>query len=170
MSIKMSIKLVGAILCLLILFVPLARADETTEAFTVYTDKQDYLVGEAVNVYVKAEAIDPNQTITVTDIVVYDPNNLSVAEWHDLSIMLTDTVMIEYVGTVIATSEGEYTVSAKATGCPWILRAIWRFFCRWWQWQRNVIPEYPFGTVAAMAAFFAATGLYVSRKKHRVKK
>jgi len=168
MSIKASIKLLSAALCFLILFVTLASADGTTESFIVYTDKQDYIVGEAVNVYVKAEAIDPNQTITVTDVIVYDPNNLSVAEWHNLSIVLANTVTTEYVGTIIATSEGEYSVSAKATGCPWILRAIWRFFC-WW-WRRNVIPEYPFGTIAAMAAFFGATVLYVSRKKHRVEK
>jgi hypothetical protein len=152
---------------LLILFVPLARADETTEVFTVYTDKQSYLVGEAVNIYVKAEAIDPNQTITVTDVIVHDPGNSSVAEWHNISIVLTDTTTPEYVGTVIATSEGEYTVSAEATGCLWTLWAICRFFCRRWC---NVIPEYPFGTIAAMAAFFGATGLYVSRKKYRVKK
>jgi len=168
MLIKMSIKLVCAALCLLVLFVPLASADETTESFIVYTDKKDYIVGEPVNIYVKAEAIDPNQTITITDVVVYDPNNLSVAEWHNISIVLTNTTTPEYVGTVIAASEGEYTVSAKATGCPWILWAIWRFFCRWW--RSNVIPEYPFGTIAAMAAFFGATGLYFSRKKHRVKK
>ena len=168
MLIKMSIKLVCAALCLLVLFVPLASADETTESFIVYTDKQNCVVGEPVTIYVKAEAIDLNQTITITDVVVYDPNNLSVAEWHNISIVLTNTTTPEYVGTVIAASEGEYTVSAKATGCPWILWAIWRFFCRWW--RRNVIPEYPFGTIAAMAAFFGATGLYVSRKKHRVKK
>jgi hypothetical protein len=169
MSIKTPIKLFSATLCLLILLVPLASADETTESFTVYTDKQEYLIGEAVNIYVKAEAIDPNETITITDVIVYDPNNSSVAEWHNLSIVLTDTTTTEYVGTVIATSEGEYTVSAKATGCLWFLWAMWFFFCRCWRW-RNVIPEYPFGTIAAMAAFFGATGLYVSRKKHRVKK
>ena len=168
MSIKMSIKLVSATLCLLVLFVPLASADETTESFTVYTDKQDYVVGEAVNVYVKAEAIDPNQTITITDVVVYDPNNSSVAEWHSISIVLTDTTTPQYVGTVIATSEGEYTVSAKATGCLWFLWGCCHFFC--WKWKCKVIPEYPFGTIAAVAAFFGATGLYVSRKKHRVKK
>jgi len=168
MSIKMAIRLVSAALCLLILFVPLASADETTESFTVYTDKQDYIVGEPIHIYVKAEAIDPNQTITVTDVIIYDPNNSSIAEWHNLSIVLTDTTTIEYVGTVIATSEGEYTVSATATGCPWFLWTIWRFFCRWW--RRNVIPEIPFGTIAAMTAFFGATGLYVFGKRHRVKK
>jgi hypothetical protein len=168
MSIKTSIKLASAALCLLILVVPLVCADETTEAFTVYTDKQDYIVGEAINIYVKAEAIDPNQTITVTDVIAYDPTNSSIAEWHNLSIVLTATATPEYVGTVIATSEGEYTVSAKATGCPWFLWARWRFFC-WW-WRCNVVPEYPFGTIAAMAAFFGATGLYATRKKYRMKK
>jgi len=168
MLIKMSIKLVCAALCLLVLFVPLASADETTKSFIVYTNKKDYVVGEPVNIYVKAETMDPNHTITVTDVIVYDPNNVSVAEWHNISIVLTNTTTPEYVGTVIATSEGEYTVSAEATGCLWILRAIWRFFCRWW--QRNVIPEIPFGTIAAMTAFFGATGLYVFGKRHRVKK
>ncbi|MGQ9460590.1 MAG: hypothetical protein ACUVRA_05115 [Candidatus Bathyarchaeaceae archaeon] len=166
MSIKTAIKLASAVLCLLILFVPLASADETTKSFIVYTEKKDYVIGEPVNIYVKAEAMDPNHTITVTDVIVYDPNNMSVAEWHNLSIVLTDTTTIKYVGTVIATSEGEYIVSAEATGC--ILRAIWRFFC-WW-WRRNVIPEIPFGTLAAMTAFFGATGLYVFGKKQRVKK
>lgn len=171
MSIKKSIKLASLALCLLILLVPLAGADETTESFIVYTDKQEYVIGEAINIYVKAEAIDPNQTITVTDVIVYDPNNVSIAEWHDLSIVLTNTTTPEYVGTVIATSEGEHTVSATATGCPWFLWAWWRFFCWWWhrQWKRNVVPEYPFGTIAAMVAFFGAAGLYISRKKHRAK-
>ena len=168
MSVKTPIKLVSTVLCLLFLFVPLASADETTESFIVYTDKENYIIGEAINIYVKAEAIDPNQTITIHDVIVYDPNNSSVAEWYNLSIVLTDTIKSEYVGTVIATSEGKYTVSAKATGCPWVLWAIWFFFCRCW--HRNVIPEYPLGTIAAMAAFFGATGLYISRKKHAVKK
>jgi hypothetical protein len=151
------------------LLVPLASADETTESFLVYTDKTEYLAGEAVNIYVKAEAIDPNQTITVHDVIVYDPNNSSIAEWHNLNIVLEDTTTIKYVGTIIATAEGVYTVSAKATGCPWCLWAIFWFFCRC-HWHRNVIPEYPFGTIAAMAAFFGATTLYVYRKKNRVKK
>jgi hypothetical protein len=168
MSIKLPIKLASAALCLLILFVPLVSADATTESFTVYTDKNEYLTGEAVNIYVKAEAIDPNQNITVHDVIVYDPNNSSVAEWYNLNIVLEDTTTITYVGTVIATSEGQYTVSAKATGCPWFLWAIFCFICRC-RWHRNVVPEYPLGTMAAMAAFFGATALYISRKKKRVK-
>jgi hypothetical protein len=168
-SMKTSIKLVSVALCLLMMLVPLASADETTESFIVFTDKSEYLTGEAVNIYVKAEAIDPNQTITVHDVIVYDPNNISVAEWNDLNVVLEDTTTIKYVGTVIATAEGEYKVSAKATGCPWWLWAWFWFFCRC-RWRRNVVPEYPFGTIAAMAAFFGATALYVSRKKNRVKK
>jgi len=168
MSLQNSIKLVSAALCLLILFVPLASADETTESFLVFTDKEDYLVGEAVNIYVKAEAIDPNQTITVSDVIVYDPNNSSIMEWHNLTIVLEDTDTIKYVGTVIATSEGEYTVSAKATGCPWFLWAFFWFFCRC-RWRSNVVPEYPFGTIAAMGAFLGATALYMSKKRRQVK-
>lgn len=169
MSIKTSIKLASAALCLLVLLaIPLARADATTESFTVYTDKQNYMVGEPVNIYVKANSIDPNQTITVTDVIVYDPNNSSVAEWHNISIMLTNTTTPEYVGSFIATVEGTYTVSANATGCPWLLLAIWHFFCVFF--KPTVAPEYPFGTIAAMAAFFGAAGLYATRKKYRMKK
>ena len=169
MSMKKSIKLVSVALCLLVVLVPLVRADATTESFVIFTDKSSYLVGEAVNIYVKAEAIDPNQTITVHDVIVYDPDNSSVAEWYDLDIVLEDTTTIKYVGTVIATSEGEYSVSAKATGCPWFLWAFFWFFCRC-RWDNNTIPEYPLGTMAAMAAFIGATVLYVSRKKKLAQK
>jgi hypothetical protein len=172
MRIKKSVKLASAALCLLILLVPLAGADETTESFIVYTEKEEYVIGEPVNIYVRAEAIDPNQTITVTDVIVYDPSNVSIIEWHNISIVLTDTTTPEYVGTVIATTEGEYTVIANATGCPWFIIRWCRFFCWWWSrcWKRNVIPEYPFGTIAAMVAFFGAAGLYVSRRKYRLRR
>ena len=149
------------------LLVPLVSADATTESFTIFTDKNEYLAGEAVNIYVKAEAIDPNQTITVHDVIVYDQNNASVAEWYDLDIVLEDTTTIKYVGTVIATTEGQYMVSAKATGCPWFLWAWFWFFCRC-GWNNNTIPEYPLGTIAAMVAFLGATVLYSSQKKRRV--
>ncbi|MGQ9538275.1 MAG: hypothetical protein ACUVTE_01620, partial [Candidatus Bathycorpusculaceae bacterium] len=102
---------------MMILAVPLAMADESTESFIVYTDKEEYLAGEIVRIYVKAEAIDPNQTITVTDIVVYDPANNTVAEWHNLTIVLTDTETAVYVGYVVAETEGVYMVYATATGC-----------------------------------------------------
>lgn len=168
MSMKASIKVVSVALCLLMLLVPLASADETTESFVIFTDKSEYLTGEAVNIYVKAEAIDPNQTITVHDVIVYDPTNTSIVEWYDLDIVLEDTTTIKYVGTVIATSEGSYTVSAKATGCPWFLWAWFWFFCRC-RWNNHTIPEYPLGTIAAIAAFLGATVLYMSMKRKRAK-
>jgi hypothetical protein len=163
----MKIKAIGLALCLLVFFIPLVRADETTESFTVYTERTNYLVGELVNVYVRAEAIDPNQTITVTDVTVYSPENSSVAAWHDISIELTDTVTPQYVGTAVATSEGEYTVSANATGCPWILLAIWRFFCRR---PQNVVPEVPFGTSVASIAMIIGLVAYVAVPRLRRKK
>jgi hypothetical protein len=182
----MSIKWVCVVLVLLILLVPLSlvKAEESTEPFNVYTNKQDYIVGEPIDIYVKANALEPNQTITVADIIVYDPTNSSFAEWHDLSIVLTSTTTI-HVATLIATTEGTYTVNATAvldapstimgngggtfvqSGLPprlgWILRAIWRFFCRFW--RPNVIPEYPFGTIVATVAFLGATGLHLARKR-----
>jgi hypothetical protein len=150
-------------LCTLILAVPLAMADSSTESFSVYTDKEEYLVGEAINIYVIANAIDPNETITVTDVIVYDPANVSVAEWHNLTIVLTDTTTPAYVGTITAESEGRYTIAAKATGCPWFLWAIWWFICCWW--RNKVIPEVP-GTVIASLVVMGATALYAVRKKH----
>jgi hypothetical protein len=138
-------------------------ADASTESFSIYTDKEEYLVGEAVNIFVKANAIDPNETITITDVVTYDPANISVAEWHNISIVLPDTTTIAYVGTIIAESEGEYAVSAEATGCAWRLHARWWFRC--WFWRNHVVPEVPFGTVIAMLTFLGATGFYVVRKK-----
>lgn len=153
-----------ALLCVMILAIPLVAADETTESFTVYTDKEEYLVGEVALIYVKANSIDPNQTITVTDIIVYDPANNTVAEWHNLSVVLTDTATPVYVGSIMTQSEGSFTVSAEATGCPWILRAFWWFFC-WKFWKPHVIPEIPFGTVIALTTLLGATGLYIQHKK-----
>jgi hypothetical protein len=149
---------------MLILVVPLAaHADQTTESFTVFTEKSQYYVGDVINIYVKANSLDPNQTITVTDVVVYDPTNVSVAEWHSLAIALVDNTTIQYVGTIIAESEGQYTVAANATGCPWSLHAIWWFTCQFF--HRNTVPELPFGSIAAALAFAGATGLYVTRKR-----
>lgn len=153
-----------------LLLVPLARADGTAESFIVYTDKTDYLAGEPINIYVKAQAIDPGQNITVTDVVVYDPSYSIVAEWHSLSIVLTSTTTPELVGTLTATIEGNYTVQAEATGCPFILRAIFWFFLRWLHSPTNTVPEVPFGTIAAAAALLGATTLYLTRKRYRIKK
>jgi len=154
---------VSACLFILILLVPLAAAGETTESFTVFTEKEQYYVGEAVNICVRANSIDPNQTITVTDVIVYDPTNVSVAEWHNLSIVLSDTTTIKYVGTVIAKSEGQYTVTANATGCPWTLRAIWLFICQFF--CGNKVPELPFGSITATLGLVCATGLYLTKKR-----
>ena len=155
--------LVSAILCLSILFIYSAYADETTESFTVYTDKQIYIEGEPVNIYVKANSIDPGQNITVTDVIVNNPENKTVTEWHDLSIVLTDTTQTITVGTVIATTEGNYTIYAEATGCLWRLRCWW-FFC----WRHPfVIPEYPFGTITALAVIFGALALNTVRKRQK---
>jgi len=150
-----------------ILAIPTVIADETTESFTVYTDKNEYLLGEIVRIYVKANAIDPNQTITVTDIIVYDPANNTVAEWHNLSIVLTDITTSVYVDSITAEVEGTYTVYAEGTGCPWRLWFFWWFFCRRCRWPR-VVPEVPFGTVIALVALVGATGLYIQRKKRRI--
>lgn len=152
----------------LILAIPLAMSDECTESFSIYTDKEEYLVGEAVNIYVKANAIDPNETIIVTDVVIFDPANITVKEWHNLTVILPDTIAPAYVGTIFAESEGIYTVSAGAWGGRWRLWARWWFIIRWF-WHRKVIPEVPFGTVIAMMSLVGATGLYAVRKKTRKK-
>ena len=154
-------------LCLTILAVPFAMAEEPPESFIVFTDKEEYLVGEIVRIYVKAEAIEPNQTITVNTIIVYDPANNTVVEWHDLGIVLNDTETVVYVGCVVAEMEGTYTVYAEGTGCPWILWFIWWFFCRRFL-RRNVVPEVPLGTIAALATLVGATGLYIKRRKNNL--
>jgi len=166
MSARASIILLGLLLLSLSPFITIASADETTESFTIYTDKEEYLLGEIVEIYVKAEAIDPGQNITVTDVIVYDPNNITIAEWHNTTIVLTDTTNPKYVGRVIATSEGKYTVHAKATGCPWFLWALWFFLCWWWE-KTHVIPEIPYGTLAASASMILAVITYAAASKRR---
>jgi hypothetical protein len=166
---------------MLILSVPLVIADESTESFSVYTERKEYIVGEVINIYAKANTIGPGQTIMVTDVVVYDSANMSVAEWRNLSIVLTDTTTQSHVGTIVVESEGGYTVSAVgtvmeessggstggmlATGYRWILRAMWCFICRFF--KPHVIPEVPFGTIASVMSFLGATGFYVTRKFKR---
>jgi hypothetical protein len=170
MQTKRSLILIfSVILYLSAMLVCPARADETTESFTVYTEKQVYMEGEQVNIYVKADSIDPGQNITVTDVIVYDPRNSIVAEWHNISVTLMDTTHTEYVGTLTAMLEGTYTVYAEATGCPWRIPGWWFFFC----WCHNchhdhVIPEYPLGTIMAMATVFGALAFYTVRKSHKV--
>jgi len=149
----MSKKWAGLILLSFLLLLPLANAEPTEESFSVYTDKPGYQVGDAVNIYVKANAIDPNQTITVTDVIVYDPSNLSVAEWHNLSIIFMDTTTPSHVGSFTVASPGNYTIQAKATGCPCILFAIFWFIC--WLYH-HVIPEYPLGPLMGVLACITA--------------
>jgi hypothetical protein len=156
--------IIGACLYLLILVVPIvAHADQTTESFTVFTDKSQYYVGDPVNVYVQANSIDPNNTITVTAVVVYDPTNVSVAQWDNLTITLANNTTIQYVGTVFAETQGQYTVTANATGCPWTLHARCCFTCQYY--HGNTVPELPFGSIVATLAFAGATGLYITRKR-----
>jgi hypothetical protein len=165
---KKMIMIIVVALCLLVAFLPLVKADSTSESFTVFTERSQYLVGETINVFVKAEAIDPNQTITVTDVVVFDPNNASVAEWHNTSIVLTYVGEQQYVGSVVGTLQGEYTVSANATGCLWILRCFWHFFCI--IPIHHVVPEVPIGTIAASASMILALGAYVAVPRLRRKR
>jgi hypothetical protein len=167
------------VMCLfaITLAAPLAKANETVEPFSVYTDKTEYLVGEVINIYVKANTVDANETITVTSVAVFDPSNASVAEWNDLSIALTTAPT--FVGRIIAESEGSYTVSAEAMVEPasgisavtgvagrrwWIWRVIWRFIIRFF--HPKVVPEVPVGTIVAMIGFVGATGLYVVKRKN----
>ena len=173
MSIKIA-GLVGVAICLLALSVPLVMADGhrdggIPESFSVYTDKPDYEVGETVTIYVKADYINRGEVITVTDVIVYDPNNSPVAQWQGISIVLTDTTTPKIVGTFAAPVEGFYTVEASGTGCPLILRCSWRFHCRP-RVPINVVPEFPFGTIAGATVFLGATGLYITRKKRLVEK
>jgi hypothetical protein len=164
----MSIRLGGLTLGLLLLLIPLARVYANSESFSIFTDKQDYVVGEPIIVYVKANSIDPNQTITVTVVVVYDPSNITIAKWQNISIVLTDTITTETVGTLTAPVEGSYTVDANATGCAFILHSCWHFCCHCW--CPKTVPDFPLGTIGAMAALFGATGIYITRKKYRIKK
>jgi len=121
-----------------LIFASVVNAHEE-ESFIVYTDKDEYLIGEIVNVFAKATTLLPNGTITVTSVTVYDPLNNTVAEWDDLSIVLSDTETEVFVGSLRALEAGPYTVNATATGC--ILRCLWKFFC--WSQMRNIkiVPE-----------------------------
>lgn len=168
MQTKRTIVILSVILSLSIILIYPAYADEKTESFTVYTEKQVYIEGEQVNIYVKANSIDPGQNITLTDVFVYDPENSIAIEWHNMSIVLTDTTQTEYVGTFFANTEGNYTIYAEATGCPWIIRCWW-FFC-WNRPPNHVVPESPFGTITAMAAMFGAFVLATARKRHNLLK
>ena len=128
---------------LAVMFVSLLSASfvnaHEQESFIVYTDKDEYFIGDIVNVFAKATAILPNETITITSVTVYDPLNNTAAEWDNLSVVLSDTETEVFVGNLQALEAGPYTVNATATGC--ILRCLWTFFC--WSQMRNIkiVPE-----------------------------
>ena len=109
------------------------------ESFIVYTDKEEYVIGDIVNVFAKATTILPNETITITSVTVYDPLNNTAANWDNLSIVLSDTETEVFVGNLQALEAGPYTVNATATGC--IVRSLSKFFV--WSQMRNIkiVPE-----------------------------
>jgi len=156
---KKKVMLLFALMLLIapyITVIPLANAESTEESFSVHTDKPEYEVGDIVHVYVKADFIDPNSTITVMNVTVYDPSNSTVVEWRNLSIVLTDTTTFHYVGNFTVTQPGTYTVYATGLGCWRLLWFFLRFVC--WLYQ-HIIPEYPFGPLTAMVVFTAALTL-----------
>lgn len=165
MDISKPIKVLILMSCIAAIIIPLVKADGTNEYFNVYTDKTTYEVGGPITVYVQAGLIDPGQNITITDVVVYDPNGLAIAQWHNLAMVLTNTATPALVGTLTATIEGTYTIDANATGCAYRLYSFCHFFC-----QCRIpksVPEIPFGTIAAMATGFGATGLYITKKRRK---
>ena len=161
----MRIKIAVLILFIVVFMVPLVRVNAQTESFTVYTDKTQYALGATAYVYVKANYIFPRNTITVTDVVVTDPNGHTAAAWHGLNIVLSDTTTSILVGSVSPTLIGTYSVSAQAFGCSLLLNANCNFLT-----YTTSVPEVPFGTIGVAAALLAAMCLYFTRKKHAAKK
>jgi len=165
---RKRVYLLGLALISLLSLLPLAEAELTSESFSVFTDKDEYVLGNTVNVYVKADAIDPNETITVRDVIVYDPLNSSFVEWHNLSIILTDTTTPSYVGTFTVMELGNYTIWANGTGCPRRLFCWFRFRVWWRQW--HVVPESPIGTlmvpIMGLIALAAWRGIRIRRKNY----
>jgi hypothetical protein len=121
-----------------LMFISIANAEDG-ESFIVYTDRDEYSMGDTVNVFAKATTLLPDGKITLTDVIVYDPLNDTVAEWNGLSVVLSDTNTEVFVGSLTATEAGYYTVDAAATGC--ILRCFCRFRC--WSRMHNIkiVPE-----------------------------
>lgn len=157
-------------LALLVSF-PLSKAGlcSNGESFSVFTEYDEYVVGDTVNVYVKADHIDPNETITVTDVVVYDPSNCSAKEWHGLSIVLSDTTTIHYVGSLTVLQEGEYRVWAKGTGCLLIIIALILFWvCGCVCPPPSCVPEFPMG--AEVLTLVALLGLSVLKRRFKTPK
>ena len=139
MSVEGQIRMVSAmqkrqllfIALLAVMFASLLSASFVSaheeESFIVYTDKDEYFIGDIVSVFAKASNILPNETITITSVTVYDPLNNTAAKWDNLSMVLSDTETEAFVGNLQALEAGSYTVNATATGC--ILRCLWKFFC-----------------------------------------
>ena len=151
MSVEGQIRMVSAmqkrqllfIALLAVMFASLLSASfvnaHEEESFIVYTDKDEYFIGDIVSVFAKASTILPNETITITSVTVYDPLNNTAVDWDNLSIVLSDTETEVFVGNLQALEAGSYTMNATATGC--ILRSLWKFFC--WSQMRNIkiVPE-----------------------------
>jgi len=149
------------------IMMPFAKAQTTTESYQVFTNPQTYQLGDNVTILAQALSLNPGNVITISDVVVYDPNGAVAAEWHNQSIVLPDTQTIVTVGTFTPAVVGTYSINCTATGCPWII-FFWRpFFC--WIKPRNYVPEVPLGSIAAVLAAAAATAVYVTKKKPREK-
>ena len=115
------------------ILLPLVSAHEE-ESFIIYTDKNEYFIGDVVSVFAKATKILPGETITITSVTVYDPLNNTVASWDNCSIVLSDIETEVFVGSLQALEAGSYTVNATATGC--ILSCLCKFLC--WSQMRNI--------------------------------
>lgn len=162
----MQAKLLGAVLIIFIIVLALAvslvKAQTSDESFSVFTDQTTYNVGDTVTVLTQANYIDPNSTITVTDVNVTDPSGNLVAQWNNLNVVLSNTTTVVQIGTLTANTPGNYTVNAAATGCLTIL------FCHWiFQIKPFIkpVPEYPLGTITALTAVLAVAGLYIKVKR-----
>jgi hypothetical protein len=145
------------------IMMPFAKADQATESYQVFTNPQTYEVGDNVTILAQALSLNPGNVITITDVVVYDPNGAVAAEWHNQTIVLPDTQTIVTVGTMTPQVAGNYSIDCNATGCPTIIRFFLPFFC--YVKPKNYVPEVPTGTIDAVLAAVAAAGLYVTKKK-----
>jgi hypothetical protein len=162
MQVKRIIPVV-VMLAMFLVSLPIARAQD--ESYRVYTDKDVYLVDEVVQIFARAEHIEPDSTITIQNVTVYDPTNQTVAQWLNLNIILADTETTIKIAELTAATEGQHTVYAEATGCP--IRIIrWFFFII----RCHVIPEMPLGTIVPVLASFTAIGSIKLAKTRRSKK
>ena len=135
---------------------------EAEESFSIITEKTEYYEGEIVNVYVQANSLEPGGNITVIYVNVTDTMNNLIVEWDGLSIVLTDTVNLHYVGSFTLEQPGDYIICARAYGCP-ILLIVWLIIkCI----LRFLIPEIPLGTAAALIPMLLVlTAKKISKRK-----